>query len=140
MMEEKILDLIDNKTHDGVLTLGVLRRNNITFNDETLRVINALIDTGVLVKRDSYNFSAERAGNTRSKWGMQKNFDQYIHLTKAELKCQIDACADKHGLKIVILDDVGSCINSEFIQSEADGTAYFVKYYEAPFSFCFVRV
>ena len=140
MMEQKILDLIDNKTPDGVLTLGVLRRNKIAFDDETLRAINSLLIKGALVRRDSYSFSAERPGNERSKWGMQKNFDQYIHLTQAELEKRINACADKRGLKIIILDDVGSCINSEFVQSEADGAAYFTKYYEAPFSYCFVRV
>lgn len=138
-IEKMLLDLIDNKTEDGVLSLGVLRRNGIRFTDAINSCIRLMICNGILVERDSTNFSAERPGNPRSKWGMQKNFDQYIHLTKDELQKQIED--DNHsGLKIIVLDDVNSCICSQFVESEEAGAAFFAKYYTAPYTYHFFRI
>lgn len=138
-IEKMLLDLIDNKTADGILSLGVLRRNGIRFTDEINNCIRLMICNGTLVERDSTNFSAERPGNPRSKWGFQKNFDQYIHLTKDDLKKKIEE-DNRSGLKIIILDDINSCIASYFVSSEAEGTLFFETNYSGPYSYHFIRI
>ena len=140
IIETKLLDIIDNKTHDGLLTLRVLRQNGIALTNDIINAIQNLIRRGVLVKRNSYHFSAERPDNSRSKWGAQRYFDRYLHLTVEALAVQIAEDDEKHGLKVVILDDVSSAIHSVFVDSEADGASYFQKNYGTPYSFCFVRV
>lgn len=66
IIKEKILNIVDS-AHDGVLTLKSFRKNNMSFTDEVCRALNSLIADGILVKRDTENFSAERPGNTKSK-------------------------------------------------------------------------
>lgn len=139
-LEQKLLALIDNKTEDGILSLGVLRRNGIRFTDKVNECIRLMICKGVLVERDSTNFSAERPGNTRSKWGFQKNFDQYIHLTKADMEKAAAEDVLHAGLKLLILDDINVCVYSRYVETESDGIAFFSKNYTAPYSYCFVKI
>lgn len=133
-----VLRIIDG-THDGVLTFDVLRKNGIRFTDEVNAAIQQMIKTGVLVKRDTYDFSAERPDNTKSVWGEQKGFNRYVHLKSDEAKkiCEND---NYHGLRMVIMNDIGSCINSIDIKTEEEGKQYFRKYYDNTYSFYFVVV
>lgn len=133
-----VLRIIDG-THDGVLTLDVLRKNNLKFTDTMSNAIEHLLSTGVLVKRDTIDFSAERPNNTKSVWGEQKGFNRYVHLKSDEVKkmCEND---NYHGLRMIILNDIGSCINSVDVESEEQGKQYFRKYYDDTHSFEFVVV
>lgn len=139
-LEQMLLDLIDNKTEDGILSLGVLRRNGIRFTDKVNECIRLMICKGVLVERDSTNFSAERPSNTRSKWGFQKNFDQYIHLTKADMEKVAAEDVLRAGLKLLVLDDINACVYSRYVKTESEGVAFFNENYTTPYSYCFVKI
>lgn len=135
---EKILRIVDG-THDGVLSFHVLRKNHVRFTNEVNSAITYLIKNGVLVKRDTVDFSAERPNNTKSIWGEQKGFNRYIHLKSDEVK-KIWEKDDYHGLRMIIMNDIGSCINSVDVDSEKQGKQYFQKYYDNTYSFEFVVV
>ena len=136
--EEELLSIIDN-THDGILSLTTLRKNNIIFSDSVCDIINTLIDTGILKQRDCYDFACERTNNEKGKYGEQKYFNRYIHLTKEDL---LKSCNETpyHGLKIVILNDIGSCINSKAIKDENEGLLYFKKYYSNEYTYEIIKV
>ena len=52
-------------------------------------------------------------------------FNQYIHLTAVEFAEKIRRWNQSaHGLVIIILNDIGTCINSKEIKSKAEGEAY----------------
>ena len=91
------------------------------------------------MQRDCYDFACERANNQKSKYGEQKYFNQYIHLRKKDL---IKKCNDVsyHGLKIIIMDDIGSCINSRLIKNESEGLLYFKKYYNNEYTYEIIKV
>ena len=128
--EAKILDILDH-THDGILTISTLIYNNIRFTNEIYNAIHNLIRKGILKQRDCENFAVERIDNKKSRYGEQKFFNQYVHLTKEQLLNQI-AKWDKeaHGLAIQIMDDMGSCINSRCVSSKDEGVEYFNGTYD----------
>lgn len=128
--ETKILDILD-KTHDGILTISTLRNNNIRFTNEICNAIHNLISKGVLKERDCGDFAVERLDNKKGCYGEQKFFNEYIHLTKAQLLEQITKWnKEAHGLIIQIMDDIGSCINSRCVSSKDEGIQYFKDTYD----------
>ena len=136
--EDELLSIVDN-THDGILTLATLRQHKIQFSDEVCHLINKLIDAGILKQRDCYDFACERADNQRSKYGEQKYFNRYVHLKKEDL---LRGCSKEpyHGLKIIISNDIGSCINSKEIKDENEGLSYFNKFYDDTYSYEIIKV
>lgn len=73
-------------TYDGILSLGVLRKNNIQLTSREINdAVCDLIDKGILIRRDCESFAVERAGNTKSQYGEQSFFNSYIHLTRQQL-------------------------------------------------------
>lgn len=137
-MEEKILNALDN-THDGILTLGILRQKNIRFTNEVCNAIHNLINRGVLKERDCEDFAVERVDNTKSCYGEQKFFNEYIHLTKVQLIEEIAKWnKEAHGLVIHIMDDIGCCINSKCISCKEDGIQYFNNTYDGRYRYEFI--
>lgn len=137
IMEAMVLKVVD-ETHDGILSLDVLRKNNISFTKEVRDAVYDLIDKGILKRRDCENFAVERTGNTRSRYGEQKFFNSYIHLTKKQLEEKILEWNNHvHGLVIHIMDDIGCCINSVHISDKEEGIQYFNKTYNDEYSYAF---
>lgn len=137
IMEAMVLKVVD-ETHDGILSLDVLRKNNISFTKEVRDAVYDLIDKGILKRRDCENFAVERTGNTRSRYGEQKFFNNYIHLTKKQLEEKISERNNHvHGLVMHIMDDIGCCINSVHISDEEEGIQYFNKTYNDEYSYAF---
>lgn len=123
--EAKILDVLDN-TPDGILTICTLINNNIRFTDDICNAIHNLIGKGVLKQRDCESFAVERSDNKKSCYGDQKFFNQYVHLTREQLRNEISRWnREAHGLVIQIMDDIGSCINSRCVSSKDEGIQYF---------------
>ena len=135
---EKILLSVLDETHDGILSLSVFRKNNMQLTEEVYKVIDSLIDKGVLKERDCESFAIERVGNTRSCYGEQKFFNMYIHLTREQLTEEISKQNNVHGLVIVIMDDIGSCIHSKNVSSKDEGIQYFNKMYDSEYSYEFI--
>ena len=135
-METIILDAMD-KTHDGILSMSVIRKNTIPLNKEVYKVIFDLIDKGILKKRDCESFALERVGNTRSRYGEQKFFNMYIHLTRKQLTEELSKWNNVHGLVIHIMDDIGSCIHSKNVSSKNEGIQYFNKMYDREYRYEF---
>lgn len=137
-MEEKILNILD-KTHDGILTLSTLRQSKIRFTNEVCNTIHNLINKGILKKRDCEDFAVERVDNTKSCYGEQKFFNQYIHLTKVQLMEEIEKWnKEAHGLVIHIMNDIGSCINSKCVSSKEEGIQYFNDTYDDRYKYEFI--
>lgn len=51
IMEAMVLKVVD-ETQDGILSLDVLRKNNISFTKEVRDAVYDLIDKGILKRRD----------------------------------------------------------------------------------------
>lgn len=137
IMEAMVLKVVD-ETHDGILSPGVLRKNNIPFTKEVSDAVYGLIDKGILKRYDCENFAVERTGNTKSRYGEQKFFNSCIHLTKKQLEEKISEWNNHvHGLVIHIMDDIGCCINSVHISDEEEGIQYFNKTYNDEYSYVF---
>ena len=136
--ETKILEILD-KTHDGILTINILRKNNIRFSDEICDMIHNLIGKGILKERDCEDFAVERPDNKNSCYGEQKFFNQYIHLTKTQLIKEITEWDKKaHGLVIQIMDDIGVCINSRCVSNKNTGIQYFNDTYDNSYTYTFI--
>ena len=137
ILEKFLLNVLD-ETHDGILSLSVFRKNNIQLTEEVYKVIDSLIDKGVLKERDCEGFAIERVGNTRSRYGEQKFFNMYIHLTREQLTEEISKQNNVHGLVILIMDDIGSCIHSKNVSSKDEGIQYFNKMYDSEYRYAFI--
>ena len=135
---EKILLNVLDETYDGILSLSVFRKNNIQLTEEVYKVIDSLIDKGVLKERDCESFAIERAGNTRSRYGEQKFFNMHIHLTREQLTEEISKQNNVHGLVILIMDDIGSCIHSKNVSSKDEGIQYFNEMYNSEYRYTFI--
>lgn len=137
IMETMILKILDG-THDGILSLGVLRKNNIQLTREVNDAVCDLIDKGILIRRDCESFAVERAGNTKSRYGEQPFFNSYIHLTRQQLEETISEWnSNVHGLIMHIMDDTGSCINSRHISDKDEGRQYFNATYNDEYTYEF---
>lgn len=124
-----ILEMVD-ASYDGVVTYdNLLRSNNV--NPLLLQnTLNDMVAEKILCKRDCYAYAVERIENAKSHYGLQRNFNMNVHLTRRDYTKWLNDNANGTGVRLLIFDAAQRCVNVVCVPDETAGDEYYQKWYD----------
>ena len=125
-----ILATVDT-SYDGVVTYDNLLRSSNNANPLLLQnTLVAMIAEKILCKRDCYAYAVERIENVKSHYGLQRNFNMTVHLTRSDYTKWLNDNANGVGVRLLIFDDAQRCVNVVCVPDEIAGDEYYQKWYD----------